>query len=232
VHGKNRQLLSELAKARHIRDSLNKEDINVNNKKKIKSFGKEIEHLKQKKLLEEIKKEVHDEVYRGNLEEDKLPEIQNQAKIDEKEENIINNYFVNPIKTETCEAVIPQINSSNKPKWCLTKKEAEELEEKELDDLLNFAKTLDFQKYIKNVEIREAMYLIKNKVENTELAVNKQNSANDANLENEIPNNNYINNSDKEKKEVRNLEEAPEKNRFINFAPVIHDKEWDNNTVI
>lgn len=53
----------------------------------------------------------------------------------------------------------------NNPKYQQFKEKLDNIEQKEADDLLEFAKSLDFEKYLKDLEIREALNLIKLKVD-------------------------------------------------------------------
>ncbi len=86
-----------------------------------------------------------------------------------KDEDVIKEYF-NDIapKEEHKEPLIPKINPAKKPKWCLTKEEAEELNDKEDEKLIDFAQNLDYDKYMKDLDVREALYLIKNKIDDNE----------------------------------------------------------------
>ena len=47
------------------------------------------------------------------------------------------------------------------PKWALTEDGLEQAENEEVDDLLNFTNTLDFENYIDDLEIRQAVTVIK-----------------------------------------------------------------------
>lgn len=67
----------------------------------------------------------------------------------------------------------PQSKASNnaskqkkgaKPKWAMTEKELEDEKEKEIDDLLEFAYELDYEKYMDDFEVRQAIALIKDRV--------------------------------------------------------------------
>merc|ERR1711935_1193347 len=46
---------------------------------------------------------------------------------------------------------------SKKPKWALTEQENEDVEELEVDDLLDFAENLDYEQYIDDMEVKEAL---------------------------------------------------------------------------
>lgn len=97
-----------------------------------------------------------------------LPKISLKVKEKEKDEDVIKQYFneVAPKQEENKESFIPKIDPSKKPKWCLTKEEAENLNDKEDEKLIEFAQNLDYDKYMKDMEVREALYLIKSKIEN------------------------------------------------------------------
>lgn len=44
--------------------------------------------------------------------------------------------------------------SKSKPAWALTEKQEEEEREKEIDDLIEFAYDLDYEKYMEDYEVR------------------------------------------------------------------------------
>lgn len=46
----------------------------------------------------------------------------------------------------------------------MTQKEKDDLEEQEVDDLLEFAYELDYEKYMDDLEVRQALALIKDRV--------------------------------------------------------------------
>ncbi|CAE8587915.1 unnamed protein product [Polarella glacialis] len=50
-----------------------------------------------------------------------------------------------------------------KPLWAMTEKEKDHFEEDEADDLINFAENLDFDKYVGDLEFRQAMEAIKDR---------------------------------------------------------------------
>lgn len=51
-----------------------------------------------------------------------------------------------------------------KPAWALTEKEQEDVKEKEIDDLLEFAYELDYEKYMDDFEVRQALAIIKDRI--------------------------------------------------------------------
>ena len=52
----------------------------------------------------------------------------------------------------------------DRPMWALTEKSAEEVEEKEADSLVEFAKSLDFDQYMDDLEVRAALESMQNRV--------------------------------------------------------------------
>lgn len=65
-----------------------------------------------------------------------------------------------------------KIKTKAKPKWAMTKEENEEDEDLEVEDLLEFTNNLDFDKYIDDLEVKEAMSFVQDRVK--ELAEPKQ----------------------------------------------------------
>jgi hypothetical protein len=51
-----------------------------------------------------------------------------------------------------------------KPAWAMTEKELVEKEDKEVDTLIDFAYDLDYEKYIEDFEVRQALEAIKERV--------------------------------------------------------------------
>jgi spore coat polysaccharide biosynthesis predicted glycosyltransferase SpsG len=52
----------------------------------------------------------------------------------------------------------------SKPAWATTEKQAEENKEAEIDDLLEFAYELDYEKYMEDFDVRQALAVIKERV--------------------------------------------------------------------
>lgn len=48
--------------------------------------------------------------------------------------------------------------------WAMTEKELEEQKENEIDDLLEFAYELDYEKYMEDFEVRQALAIIRDRV--------------------------------------------------------------------
>ena len=53
---------------------------------------------------------------------------------------------------------------SSKPAWAVTDKMREDEKEQEIDDLLEFAYELDYEKYMEDYEVRQALAIIKDRV--------------------------------------------------------------------
>lgn len=48
--------------------------------------------------------------------------------------------------------------------WAMTEKDMEDQKEDEIDDLLEFAYELDYEKYMEDFEVRQALAIIKDRV--------------------------------------------------------------------
>ena len=58
----------------------------------------------------------------------------------------------------------PKAKKAQKPAWATTEKQQEEMKEAEIDDLLEFAYELDYEKYMEDFEVRQALAVIKERV--------------------------------------------------------------------
>ena len=54
---------------------------------------------------------------------------------------------------------------SKRPAWAVTKKMEEEEKEMEVDNLIEFAYDLDYEKYMEDYEVRQALAIIKDRVD-------------------------------------------------------------------
>lgn len=54
--------------------------------------------------------------------------------------------------------------AASKPAWAMTEKQQEEAKEAEIDELLEFAYELDYEKYMEDAEVRMALAVIKDRV--------------------------------------------------------------------
>ncbi len=90
------------------------------------------------------------------------------------------------------------------------------------ENLLKFMENLDYDKYVKNLEVREALYLLKNKVEKEK---DKENDENKNENEDAANNNNNEdqNNSQKLVEDLQTPNLPPIENKNL----IIHDKDWN-----
>jgi hypothetical protein len=56
-----------------------------------------------------------------------------------------------------------EVKQKSKPLWAMTEKEKESFEEEEADDLIDFAENLDFDKYMGDLEFRQALDAVKDR---------------------------------------------------------------------
>lgn len=68
-------------------------------------------------------------------------------------------------KVKLTEKTLKQLEKDSKPKWAMTQEQAEEMEELEVDDLLEYVQGLDYDKFIEDLEIRQALEIVKERVE-------------------------------------------------------------------
>jgi hypothetical protein len=78
-----------------------------------------------------------------------------QAVVDEQPE---------PVKSEKAPSEKPKAKKAAKPAWATTEKQQEDFKEAEIDDLLEFAYELDYEKYMEDFEVRQALAVIKERV--------------------------------------------------------------------
>lgn len=57
-----------------------------------------------------------------------------------------------------------KVGNAGKPAWAMTEKMQEEEKEAEIDELLEFAYELDYEKYMEDSEVRMALAVIKERV--------------------------------------------------------------------
>ena len=89
--------------------------------------------------------------------------------------------------------------AQGKPAWARTEKQMEEDKEAEIDELLEFAYELDYEKYMDDYEVRQALAIIKDRVNEVtketdwkEKMANEWNEANEA----EVPRNKMMDDGD------------------------------------
>lgn len=105
--------------------------------------------------IKKIKKEICDE------DNKKTDEKYNMVKINARKAN----KEIEQIRSEMYYGLQSNLKDIKlHPKYYNIKKKVDEVNNKEIDDLVDFAKGLDFEKYMKDLQIREAMNLIKIKI--------------------------------------------------------------------
>ena len=57
-----------------------------------------------------------------------------------------------------------QRSQKSKPAWATTEKQVEEKKDKEVENLIEFAFDLDYEKYLEDYEVRQALAIIKDRV--------------------------------------------------------------------
>lgn len=67
-------------------------------------------------------------------------------------------------RSTASQAKAKKSRKGGKPAWATTEKEQEEEKEAEIDDLLEFAYELDYEKYMEDYEVRQALAIIKDRV--------------------------------------------------------------------
>jgi hypothetical protein len=123
-------------------------------KQKDELIQKEAEKSKaQEAKLEKMKKKYLGKKSAENvLETSEKPEKSKKVEKSEKSEKLT-------------EKNLKLLENEKKPKWALTEEQAENLEELEVDDLLQFVQDLDYDKFIEDLEVRQALEIVKERVE-------------------------------------------------------------------
>jgi len=92
------------------------------------------------------------------------------------------------------------------------------------ENLLKFMENLDYDKYVKNLEVREALYLLKNKVE-------KEKEKNEPNEKTDDPDKANNGNNEKDENIAEKLAEELQASSSLppieNKNSIIHDKDWN-----
>lgn len=78
------------------------------------------------------------------------------------EENLKKNDVLSEKKAESIKSSAK--GKKQKPAWAKSEKEQEEAKENEIDELLEFAYELDYEKYMDDFEVRQAIAIIKDRV--------------------------------------------------------------------
>ena len=178
------------------------------NRQKIKKIKKESKISKKNKRvienLEKLKKiEKETEVEEKQQESEKFNKIKERR-------NIINDE-INRLRAKNDKAH-EKINNEENIHDLIEQVE----QNKEEKDLLYFMEGLNFEKYLKDLEIREALKLIKLKVE-------EDNNTNDK----DIGKNNEENIDLQKSQTIVTLPPINTSNKEVNIIPVVHNKDWN-----
>ncbi|KAL0477597.1 laminin subunit alpha [Acrasis kona] len=210
-------------------------------------------HVKHKRWLREYSEAVQsdklDEIESNLLKETKKQKfMETQAmlrkalvdtlEVDEQQaEKMLKTNKSNLIKTTTTlkQAVHEANKSKNKkikekPVWAMSEKEAEEVEDKEVDDLLNFASNLDFEKFMEDEEVKEAVNVIKTRVKELEGEVMKEEKE-EENLR-KIEAHEQLIQDRLQRAQERAAERAnlEDDNMSVSSGSVYHEQEWNSST--
>lgn len=138
----------------------------------------------------------------------------------EVENSLDDNTIIDKTKISTLALpFIADIKDNGKSNLCL---HDEENNEEEVQNLLNFVQNLDYQKYLKDLEIREALYLIKNKVEK----VDNLNKEKESIVEPNIDTVQDLTSTHAMPIVKYEIKDDVIKNHSLDL---IHEKEWDNS---
>lgn len=126
-------------------------------KQKDEAIQKEAEKSKAQEVkLEKMKKK-----YSGKKTAENILEPSEKSQKPEKSQKV-----EKPEKSEKLtEKNLKLLENEKRPKWAMTEEQAENLEEMEVDDLLRFAQDLDYDKFIEDLEVRQALEIVKERVE-------------------------------------------------------------------
>ncbi len=142
-----------------------KEDKELEGNEKEEKLAKFRENAeKQRKKIQDLKRTGGDE---GEVEEEQQSVAAKEVVVERPasqpsrltEENLRKNEVLSQKASSK-----PSKKSKAKPAWAMTEHDLEEQKEKEIDDLLEFAYELDYEKYMDDFEVRQALAIIKDRV--------------------------------------------------------------------
>jgi hypothetical protein len=113
-----------------------------------------------------------------------------------------------------------------KPKWAMSEEEAEKVLDEEVENLINFANSLNFEDIIDDMEIREALNVI-----HTKVSAKRKEESNVANTQGDMSYRQEIASSTRSTTASTIAELAPKKSSRPSTA-AIHEKDWDSSTTI
>ncbi|KAL9642888.1 hypothetical protein ABK040_010583 [Willaertia magna] len=117
-----------------------------------------------------------------------------------------------------------------KPEWAMTREEIEKKQDKEEDEILDFVNDLDFDEYINDFEIKEALGVIQDRVKEIE----KEKTNNEGSLKEQTEGTKIVSYGDgyEEKQPSISTQEqlSMPKIKKVKEKNTDHDKEWNSST--
>jgi NADH dehydrogenase/NADH:ubiquinone oxidoreductase subunit G len=134
------------------------ENENEENQKKetMKKFKEQT--AQQRKKIKNLKTDKQDNATTANKKEN--PEEEKKAVAKLTKENLARNEEQYSQKSKASKKA-----DKKKPAWAKTEQQLKQEEDEEIDDLIEFAYDLDYEKYMEDLEVRQALALIKERVE-------------------------------------------------------------------
>lgn len=134
------------------------ENENEENQKKetMKKFKEQT--AQQRKKIKNLKTDKQDNATTANKK--KNPEEEKKAVAKLTKENLARNEEQYSQKSKASKKA-----DKKKPAWAKTEQQLKQEEDEEIDDLIEFAYDLDYEKYMEDLEVRQALALIKERVE-------------------------------------------------------------------
>jgi hypothetical protein len=198
------------------------------------SKNNQIKFNKKKEISEKIKKILDSETNKTINNENDFNKMNNKVNIQEGSNKIIlNGNNQPPVLIETKHTID---NDKNKHIIVNTNDLEDDFQyetnQEEVQNLIEFMNNLDFEKYLKDLHIREALHLIKNKIEKQmELEEVHKDSSEKLQKDAEIMNNKISQNTNIDS--ITNTLDANGENLSKSTLPVlIHEKPWDNSVLI
>ena len=161
---KHKRFLKNLEDQR-LKEREEKEREEYEKEEKVYKFKEQAE--KQRKKIKDLKA-TNGEIEEGGSPARSGPEEEEERQVEQPErpakltkENLDKH---SETASRKAAAKPPSKQQKSKPAWALTEKDLEEQKEKEIDDLLEFAYELDYEKYMDDFEVRQALAIIKDRV--------------------------------------------------------------------
>lgn len=237
IHKRNRRIIKKLEKLNQMEKKIEDEELQKQLKKKTQvrniasRANKEIEEMRRNLYLnagdynsneinfaENFYHKEKDDLFKkesNNLNSNNSNNNSGKFKlVSNKDFNESNNKEAQNIENKSDK----QNDIKENPKYKYIKERLEKANEKEIDELVYFAQNLDYDKYIKELETREALNLVKIKFD-------EENAKNEnEQLNNNLDSNNIKSNENKEENKLdENDEEKKDKNNLV--LPPIESKE-------